>query len=165
MKLARKKAVEIHNMLSGFKGTYNKTFSMYLILNTKKLKPVIQEIQDIQESSKPSGKFLELQQQELALVNEYVDKDKNGNPITVGENGFKIRENDIDIYNSKKNALMDDNKDIIDEFEALKDNVDKLVNEEVEVDFILIPFDCIPEEIGVTELEVLSTIVEDFGKI
>lgn len=164
MKITRKEVINLHNTLSGFKGTYNKTFSMYLILNNKKLIPVIQEIQEISKLSIPSEEYMNLQKLELEIVNKYVDKDENGKSVSVGENGFKIREDSIEVYKTEKEKFLEDNKSIIDEFEALKENVEKLINEEIEVDFILIPFSCIPEEINVTELETLSTIVQDFGK-
>lgn len=163
MKITRKKATELFNTLSTFTGVYNKTFSMYLVLNNKKLMPTIQEVQEIQKTSTPSPEYMELQKKELEIVNKYVEKDEKDNPVLVGNNGFKINPEKFDVYTAEKNELIESNKEIIDEFETLKDNVEKLINEEIEIDLLLIPFECVPDEIGVTDLESLSTIIDGFG--
>jgi len=164
MKTTRKKAVELYNTLSTFKGVYNKTFSMYLVLNNKKLIPIMQEVQDIQSSTQPTPEYLELQKKELAIVNKYVAKDENDKPVIVGNGGFQIQPEHFNEYKEEKQYLIDNNKTIIDEYEELKSNVEKLMSEEIECDLILIPFETIPDEIGVKDLETLSVIVEDFGK-
>lgn len=163
MKITRKNAIELYNTLSNFKGVYNKTFSMYLILNNKKLIPIMKDVQDIQSSLQPSPEYMELQKKELEIVNKYVAKDENNQPILIGNSGFKINPEYFDIYNQEKSELIDDNKGIIDEFELLKSNAEKIINEEIEIDLLPIPFEAIPDEIGVKDLEILSEIIEDFG--
>ena len=165
MKTTRKKAVELYNTLSTFKGVYNKTFSMYLVLNNKKLIPIMQEVQDIQSSTQPTPEYLELQKKELAIVNKYAVKDENDKLVIVANGGFQIQIDKVNEYKEEKECLINNNKTIIDEYEELKSNIEKLMSEEIECDLILIPFETIPDEIGVKDLETLSEIVEDFGKI
>ena len=165
MKITRKNAIELNNILSNFDGTYNKTFSMYLVLNSKKLTTLMAEVQDIQTSSQPKQELLELQQKEVDLLNEYVEKGEDGKPIILGQNNYKLKAETVEEYNEKKKQLLDDNKDVIDEFETLKDNVASLLDEEIELDLISIPFECVPDEIDVKKLEILSVIIKDFGKI
>ena len=164
MKTTRKKAVELYNTLSTFKGVYNKTFSMYLVLNNKKLIPIMQEVQDIQSSTQPTPEYLELQKKELAIVNKYAVKDENDKLVIVANGGFQIQIDKVNEYKEEKECLINNNKTIIDEYEELKSNIEKLMSEEIECDLILIPFETIPDEIGVKDLETLSVIVEDFGK-
>jgi len=165
MKTTRKKAVDLYNTLSTFKGVYNKTFSMYLVLNNKKLIPIMQEVQDIQSSTQPTPEYLELQKKELAIVNKYAVKDENDKLVIVANGGFQIQIDKVNEYKEEKECLINNNKTIIDEYEELKSNIEKLMSEEIECDLILIPFETIPDEIGVKDLETLSEIVEDFGKI
>lgn len=165
MKITRKKSIELFNTLSNFKGTYNKVFSMYLVLNNKKMVPFLQEIQDIQNSAVPSQEYLDLQQKELDIVNKYVDKDESGKPMIIGNGGFKIKKEFFEVYTKEKQELIDNNESIITEYKKLEENVNMLLEEEIDIDFMMIPFDSIPEEIAVKELEILSIIIQDFGKV
>jgi hypothetical protein len=165
MKITRKRVVQIFNTLSDFKGIYNKIFSMYLVLNTKKFNSIIEEIQEIQKSSVPSEEYTELQKKELEIVNKYVEKDENNKPVMVNDRGFKIKSDCVEIYSQEKKELIDNNKNILDEYKKVIDNIEVLMDEEVDVDVMPIPFDSVPEDIEVDKLEILSDIIKDFGKL
>ena len=116
MKLSRTKIVSIYNILSGFKGTYSKTFSMYLILNQKQLKNSLEEIKVLQESAQPSEEFKQARQKEVDLINEYVERDENNQPISLGKGSFKIKADGLEEYKEKHNKLIDETKDVKEEY-------------------------------------------------
>ena len=162
MKITRKKAIELYNTLSSFKGVYNKSFSMYIILNVKKMRSTMEEIEEMRKSSAPSPEYVELQQKEIDMLNKYCDRDENRNPIQLSPNRYKINPELLEEYKIEKEKLMKDNEEILREYDSIQENINTLLEEEVEIDFIKIPFDCVPEDISVNDMEILSEIVKDF---
>jgi len=165
MKITREQAIKINKVLSNFNGTYNKLFSMYIVLNLKKLVPTMEEVQEIVNSGSPSPEYLELQKKELDIVNKYIEKDENNNPVMISKDQFKIKEEFHTVYIEEKKELIENNQNIINEYRELNDSIEKLIKEEIEVDIIKIPFGSVPEEIEVENLEILSAIISDFGKV
>ena len=163
MKITRKSALEVYNTLATFKDKeHNKSFSMYTILNTKKLLPYMMEIQDIQNSVQPSPEYLEVQKKELDLVNKYViEEDK---PVSVNNIRYTIKKEFVETFLKEKTELLDSNKEIIDEFKLLHQNVENLINEEVDIDLITINFDIVPDVISPSALEKISPIIKNFGE-
>lgn len=163
MKITRKSALELYNTLATFKDKeINKSFSMYSILNTKKLMPYMIEIQDIQNSVQPSPEYLEVQQKELDLVNKYViEEDK---PVSVNNTRYTIKKDFVETFLKEKAELLDSNKEIIEEFRLLHQNVETLINEEVDIDLITINFDIVPDVISPSALETISPIIKNFGE-
>lgn len=163
MKLKRKTIVDIYKTLSEFTGTYSKVFSMYIMLNNKKLKPVLEEIQILQQSTQPSDEYRNAQQRELNLLNEYVERDENNKPIRLGERSFKIQPEKLEEYNKLHSEMIEETKDIREEYEQVIRNVEALMEEEIEVELMEIPFESFPEEIEVEKLTALSDIIKDTG--
>jgi hypothetical protein len=162
MKMSRKNIAELWKVLSEFKGAYNKKFSMYLVLNLKRLKPYIDEVAEMQKLIEQTPALRELQQKELDIVNKYIERDENGKPLIINNNSFKISVEHKEKYEEDMLKFQDENKQLLQEITNNKNEYERLMNEEIETDIMEIPFDCIPENIEVDILEKMSTIVKDF---
>ena len=162
MKMVRKNIAELWKVLSEFKGAYNKKFSMYLVLNLKRLKPFIDEVIEIQKLIEPTESLIELQKKELEIINKYVERDDTGKPILISQNSFKISPENKEKYDVDILKFQDENKDIFQEISNNKKEYERLMNEELDSDIMEIPFDCIPENIEVDILAKMSNIVKDF---
>lgn len=165
MKFTRNNIAETWKVLSDFKGAYNKKFSMYLVLNQKRLKPFIEEIIEIQKLVAPNDRIRELQQQELDIINKYVERDEGNKPIIYNGQSFKLSPENKVKYEEEILKFREENKDTIDEVTSNKVEFERLMNEEVDIELIQFPFDCIPDQIDVETLEKMSDIIKDFDNI
>lgn len=165
IELDREKIVKLWNVLTTFNGTYDKTFSMYLILNQKKLKPFVEEIMEIQKTLEPTEEYKELQKQEFAIISKYSEKDSEGQPIKITENSFKIKEGSVEQYKEEYNIFKEKNIDILKKSLEVRNEVQELMQENIEIDIIKMPFKSLPSEIDISVLDNLSELIKDLDKI
>jgi len=162
MKLTRKRVLEVFRILQSFKGKVDKTFGMYILVNEKKLVPLIQEIDEIRKISFASEEIALLQQQEKDILFKYVARDENNNPIQMGENNFKIQVGKEREYKKEVDDFFEINKFTLEDYQTQVKHVNELLDEEVEVEIMKIPYEVVPKTLDLRqELAILVDILKE----
>lgn len=165
MKAKRKEFLELWNKLSSLKGDQDKVFGMYIILNCKRLDSYIKEMQQMRQMSVPSEKFKQCINEENEIIKKYVDKDENGNPIKLNDNMFKLKKENVNKYKEDIEIFRRDNAVILNEQTKINETFNNYMDEEIDINLALIPFDCFPQTIDIDMLDKFSKIIKDFDDI
>ena len=104
------------------------------LLVSKNIRVIQEELNDIEEASKPTEEFLELSQKMHVLMNE-----KNDEAIA---------------------KLEKENKKLVDARKEQLEEVDKLLLEETEIELHAIPEDCLPTDITGEQIINIDKIIE-----
>ena len=109
-----------------------------LFRSSKNLILFTNECTAMDESVKPSEKFSEFEKKRITILKEMSEKDKNGNPVFIGDPTrpqFKIQEDKIEIFNKEMLVLTEDYKEEIEKRNKMLIDFDKMLGEEVSEEF------------------------------
>ena len=128
----------------------------YLLLKNKAI--IKDEINTISEIAKVSSEFLEYDQKRINLAKKYAKKDESGEVI-VEYNNIVLA--DTASFTKEFTKLRKEYKKIIEAEEAKREEVDKILEEDIEFDFVKIDFDILPDELNQEDLENLQVIIHE----
>ena len=132
---------------SGYK---NAKFNYFLTKNDRKIRG---ELSIIDETLKPSPKFMEFEQERYKLCAEYSSKDDNGKPNTVnGQYDIQNKEE----FDKKLKELKEDPKwvDIVKEREEQYAKYQEILQLDSDVQLHKIKIDDVPDELPKEQLDV-----------
>jgi len=128
----------------------------YLLLKNKAI--IKDEINTISEIAKVSSEFLEYDQKRINLAKKYAKKDESGEVI-VEYNNIVLA--DTASFTKEFTKLRKGYKKIMEAEEAKREEVDKILEEDIEFDFVKIDFDILPDELNQEDLENLQVIIHE----
>ena len=121
-------------------------FNYALTLNEEKVKAKAEAIIEMQIRS---PKYLEYEQEEHNIVNQFSDKDDDGNTITVGDgNIIKIDDTKKDDFNSAMVDLYNKHKETIQKRSKDLDDFKDVLDDEFELDIETIRLEDLPVEVS-----------------
>jgi hypothetical protein len=157
LKIKRSEVIPIWNTLYKLKNVGDKSLTFYIQRNLIFLEDEVKSIVALQESGTPSEKYIEYDTKRLELGRYYSTKDENGEP-TFKDLKFIFTEKNQKAWNDAFRDLTTEYKDIIIEQDKTVNELNRLLIEEIEIEFQKIPFVLIPEEINYSEI---SKIVKE----
>jgi hypothetical protein len=142
--------IQTINTVSDLKGV---KFSYAIIKNKKKIE---EEIKVLEEVVKPSEKYAEFEKVRIQLCEFYSEKDANNNPV-VEENKYKIT--DQEVFNTELLKIKDEYNTYITDRENQINEYNKMLSEDISIDFTKINFIDLPIDITPKQLEDISFMV------
>lgn len=139
------------DLLKEYKGV---KFAYGISKNKEKIKS---ETKSLQEASRQSEKYSEFENKRLKLCRKYSKKDNNYNPIIENDNFVLINQDDFD---EEFKILKEEYKDTIKERETQIEEYEKLLGEEIKIDFYKIEMEDIPADITVKHFEVIKDLIK-----
>jgi predicted DNA binding protein len=156
--MIKKEIIELFNVFESLKHIKDVDFMYLIIKNKQKIKD---EIEAIRKISIPSEYYMNYNNEKTELIEKYCEKDEYENIIN--NNGvFKLIKDKTKEAKIAFQFLDDKYKNTIEENKKQQEKVEKILNEEIEIDFIKIDLDVIPKnEVTGEQLEILMKIIKD----
>ena len=123
-----------------------KQFAYGLAKNKARLK---EDIEAIAEAEKIGVEF---DNERIAICEKYATKDADGKPVT--ENNAYVGLNDNQLFLGEMN-------DLHKKYEPMIKETNELMNKKVGIEFYMIPFESVPEEIAGTDMEILMPMIAE----
>lgn len=168
MKVQRKKVLDIYGVLFQYLNQKTTARGALNISRDKSLAEVeFKVIQEARDMIKPSDKFMEYEEKRIAVCEEVALKDEEGKSLKIlledGREVFNIPPNKTKELEEKLNALLDGDpeyKPAIEEKNKTEEEFKNLLEEEVEMSFVKINIDDLPNEITPNEIQILEPLLE-----
>lgn len=155
IKTSRRKVLELCNQMANFFSDIRDTkFAYALQKNIRLAKPIEEELLKI---SKPSDKYKEFESERLALCERFSQKDADLKPITK-DNHFVMGDNKA-AFDKEYQKLKFANGTTIKDQETKQKEVQRLLDEEIEIEFLGIKQEALPGNLSVQQLEILDPII------
>jgi hypothetical protein len=155
--LTRSQLVRLWNHITKFDGKLNKRFVYTLARVKSAIRDEIYAIHDAQQTK--CDAYTEYQQEYALLTTKYAMRNDKDEAIIV--NGLmKIRPEVMDEAKKALTELNEKYKDAIDARNKEEAELDKLLEEKIEIDIIPLSIEHVPEELTVEEMEGLELIME-----
>lgn len=155
--MKKKILIELYNVFESMKNIKNVEF-MYLIIKNKfKIKD---EIEIFRQLSQPSDEYIEYLKELEEIAYKYAERDENGNLVRTAT-GIKVKDKNISLAENAVNHLKIKYKKAINEYEERQKQIEKILDEEIDIKLEKIPYDLLPkDEISGEQLEILFPIIE-----
>jgi len=155
MKFTRFQIMEILEILNGFNEKMNKYFVYYV----SKIKNELEsEKQAILAMSNPSQDFIIFENKRRDIISKYMEI-VDGKPVE--QNGmYKIQEGKEKECQNELTKLFDENKETIEQRQKEIKELEKIMDEEIDVNVTLIPFGYLPDMIDQKSIDVLMPIIK-----
>jgi hypothetical protein len=142
--------IQALNSVSELKGV---KFSYSVIKNKKKIE---EEIKVLEEIIKPTNRYSAYESQRIQICEKHAEKDINNKAI-IEDNKFKIL--DMTTFDIELNALKNDYLDDISEREKQIDEYNRMLDDDIELDYTKIGFNDFPNDITPKQLETISFMI------
>lgn len=133
----------------------NPRFGYALIKNKAKIKT---EIDAIREIGKPNPAFQKYDEERVGLCKSYADKNEDGTPKVSG-NSFVIA--DIPAFEKALAMLRETYKEVLEDQEKRVAEIDKILEEEFEVEWHRIKLSWLPETMQQSQIEILIDMIDE----
>lgn len=139
------------NNLGNLKGV---KFAYSIIKNKKKIE---EEIKILEEVVKPSDEFSKYEAERIELCELHCEKDDKGEPV-VEDDKYKII--DESKFDKELETLKESYNTYITEREDQIKDYNKMLDDEIEMDFAKVNFDELPTDISTTQLESITFMLD-----
>jgi hypothetical protein len=129
-------------------------FAYAVIKNKKKIE---EEIILLEEVIKPNILFEEYEKKRVSLCEVHAEKDEHNKPVIIMDE-YKLV--DLDKFNEELDLLKNEYKEVVDERIRQINEYNKLLDEDIIIDFIKINFNELPDNITAKQLENINFMVE-----
>lgn len=153
---------ELFGLLNGLEAVKNLKGVKFAYAVAKNKNLVKREVKLFSESNKPNEKFLEFDKKRVELCQEYCEKNENGEPVIKNNTFIGLEKNDA--FNKVIEELREEYKEAIDEREKQSKEYNKMLDEEIELDFHKVLLENVPSDITGQQLELILPIVDDGKK-
>lgn len=150
---------DLYNLLAGFELVKDLKGVKFGYARAKNKKLILAELELLDASIKEPVKFSEYDKERVELCKKYCKKDEKGNPVIKDQTYVGLKENIKFMDELKK--LQEDFKEVIDERNKQKQEYEKLLDEEIELNFHKILLENIPSDITGAQLELLAPILKE----
>jgi hypothetical protein len=130
-------------------------FSYAVAKNIEALKPFVTAVE---QASKPSEAYDEYEKKRIALAEKHAEKEEDGKPV-IQANSYVIE--DQDAFDSEFTKLREEHKEVLDERAKQEDDFNKLLEEPLEVSLTTVKLDEVPEDINVSLMRKINSMIED----
>jgi hypothetical protein len=164
MKLTKDKALALYDLFDRLlkSGEIKNVRFHYLVVKNKKL--VEPERTALQAVIAPREDFLVFEKKRMDICQTMAEKDDKGAPkkrlTRVGEE-FVIDPLKAEDFSKEMNALIEGSKDVIEKRNQQKTEFDKLLLEEIDIEFNKIKLEIIPDALLGDDVELLFELVEE----
>jgi len=160
VKIKRIEIINIVNVLSSMKGSYNNKLKYAIKRNKDSLTKIYENIQE--ESKTKVEKFADYEKERIEIISNYAMRDESNNIVLQDRNSVKIQEDKLDEFNIKMRELAEKHNETLKaKFEEEKRFNNVYLQEEIEVNLYKIENDVIPNDIEQEKYEILFTLIKD----
>lgn len=152
--MKRSELFELYNKMQGLRyHSDNKKFSYALIKNIKNIE---NEINILNEIIKPTQDFLEFEKERITICRSHAIKDENDEPIL---NGDEFQIEDMNKFNLDLEPLKIKYRDSLTKRQKQIEKYNSLLDENIEIEFVKIGPDDLPDNITPNEIEDIYPIL------
>lgn len=156
--LKRKTVLNVYDILSGLKGSYNQKFKYALKKNKDILKS---EVDALEEAKKTNcARFEEFEQKQTEKLRECVEFDENGQPVYMGPERIKIRDDKAEEFKAAMLLLEETYKDALLEREKELKEYNELLEGEIELEIHNFNNDDIPVELDQDKYDIIFPLIQ-----
>ncbi len=153
------KRKDLYGLLEGFEAVKNLQGVKFAYARAKNKKLVLNEIELINESMKMTDEYLEYEKKRVELCKEFCEKNEKGTPVIKNNTYAGLTGNTK--FDEKLKKLREEFKEVIDARETQIEESNKMLDEEVEIDFHMILLKDVPINITGVQLESIASIVTE----
>jgi hypothetical protein len=99
----------------------------------------------------------------IAINVKYAKKNENGNPV-IENNHYIIDEENLEVHNTEIAELLEQNKEVIDNFKKKEKEYYDLLETELDAEFHVIDIEEVPADITYEQMEILADFIADFAE-
>ena len=153
------KKSELFDVLQGLKSVKNLKGVKFAYAVAKNKKKVESEIEDLKEAVKPSDKYLEYDKKRMETCEKYCSKDDKGKAVIKGNVYDGLAGNRK--FEKEMERLRKDYKKELESRKKQIEEYNKMLTEEIEMDFHKLTLKEVPEDISSEQLEKILPIIEE----
>ena len=117
------------------------------------------ELMALEEYNKTPSGIKDYDSEYAILCRKFCDKDENGKPIVDEKGNFSIVGNLVEFSDEQK-VLRKKHKEALDELEENKRCFNELLDSEVTILYIPLPYDDLPEDASTEQIEAIMPIID-----
>lgn len=133
-------------------------FSYAAAKNIKAIEVEVNALQKIIQTPVEGGE--EYEKERLEVLKKYAEKDEKGKPILYN-NQYKILPENMDHFNAEMKQLEEKHKDAIDRLKERNKELEKLLQEEIEIPLQMVTLDELPQELTPLQVEMLMPMIKN----
>jgi len=157
VKQKREYFISLYQKLSYFGELKGARFS-FIIARNKEI--ISKELDKVRKMAEVPETYKEYDKARVAVNEKYCLRDNDGKPV-IKNNEYQILVDKQELLDKEIDELKETYKEVVEEHESQKVEIDDFCKEEIELDLIEIPLKFIPESITVDQMEILSKIVKE----
>lgn len=141
---------ELFDLLAGFEAVGSLRGVKFAYAVAKNRDCVMREVRPLQQSIEPSKEIAEYEEERVKLCLVHCQKDEGGKPLI--QNGVYVGVNGNPEFEKALEELKEKFQEALDKQEKDKAEYDRLLDEEVEIEFHLLQFVDVPKEITAAQM-------------
>lgn len=153
------KRSDLFELLKGLKSVKNLRGVKFAYGAVKNKHKVEAEIECLKEVVKPSEKYDEFDKKRMEICEKYCSKDKEGKSIIKGNVYEGLKDNRR--FDKEIKRLRKDYQKVIEERKTQLNEYNKMLEEEIKIDFHKVLLKDVPEDISSEQLEKILPIIDD----
>ena len=162
-KVTRRKLMELAEAIDGVGGLSGIKFCYGVMKNSKQIMP---ELEALATGLKHSKRFKEYNEKRLELCEKMAKKDENGKPIKVplpeqGRGAMTYVFTSQVEFDKELDKLREEYKGELEERKKLVEEYEVALDEEIDMDYYMIEFSDVPENITSKQLNGISDLIAD----
>lgn len=130
-------------------------FAYGITKNINKLKP---EIEALDKALEPTKEFQEFDKKRVELVKKHSRVDENGKPILKEDNNYDVV--NMGLFEKEFEELKKENQEVWDARLAQIEEFNKLLDEEINIEFYKIKLENVPENISTAQMSIITELIE-----
>lgn len=161
-KHSRKKILknwELLDLLHGFDAVGDLRGVKFAYAVAKNKDRVLREVRSLQKSIEPSKEVMKYEKERISLCLIYCQKDENGKPLI--QHDIYVGVDGNPKFDEALAKLKDEFKEALDKQKEDQEEYDRLLNEEVEVEFHPLQFADVPEDTTASQMSGIFPILAD----
>lgn len=160
MKVTMKRSdlLKSYDILSTLKGAYSPSFKYALKKNKDILKLEFDALEEAKKTNCP--KFEEYEQKQTEKLKECIEYDENGNPVYVGTNRLKIRDEKVEEFKAAMMLMEEVYKDAFKERAEEVKKYEELLKSEIEIEIHGFINNEIPVEIDQDKYDIIFPFIQ-----
>jgi len=156
---------ELYGLVEGIRQNYVYKEGKFQVLIRKDEKFIIEELKLMEEVRKYDEDYKKYEEEVTELLKESALKDENGNPKLLPNRNPNIKEYDIprdkiEQVKKKREALTKKHQEAVDKQKKKEEEFIKLMNEECDLEFLLIPESRLPSDINGEHLAMIDPLID-----
>jgi hypothetical protein len=144
---------------------YSKIFLFYVHRNINLLEDEFNDVFALEQTTQPSGEFLEFYNKRLSLVDKYISKDENNIALVDSVGNYIIKKEKLPLFNSDFDSLKKEYATSIMENDSHINDVSNILDQVITINIEPIPFRYIPDDIKEHHWEYYKLLIKETPEI